>query len=134
MASCEVARLFAERAGLPAGVTTALGQVFERWDGHGNPGAAAGTGIALPVRVEQVAHATELLVRTLGPDAAQAGLRRRAGSSFDPDIVALACADLAGLRADPDDDLSPGTPAGMRAGWRPAPRRPGRRPGSPMPR
>ena len=105
VASCEVARLFAERAGLPAGVTTALGQVFERWDGHGNPGAAAGTGIALPVRVEQVAHATELLVRTLGPDAAQAGLRRRAGSSFDPDVVALACADLAGLRADPDDDL-----------------------------
>ncbi|OLB74123.1 MAG: hypothetical protein AUI14_24450 [Actinobacteria bacterium 13_2_20CM_2_71_6] len=103
--SCEVAQLFAGRVGLPPDVTAALGQVFERFDGHGNPGVAKGTGIALAVRVEQVAHATELLVRTVGWDAASAGLRRRAGSSFDPDLVELVCQDLHGLRADPDEDL-----------------------------
>ena len=42
VASCEVARLFAGRAGLPAGIGHALGQVFERWDGHGHPGTGSG--------------------------------------------------------------------------------------------
>jgi HD-GYP domain-containing protein (c-di-GMP phosphodiesterase class II) len=96
VASCEVARLFAERVGLPPSVSAALDQVFERFDGRGNPGAARGTDIALPVRVEQVANATELLVRTVGWDAARETLRRRAGSSFDPDLVALACTELPG--------------------------------------
>jgi len=54
-----------------------------------------------------VANARELLVRTAGPDAARAALRRRAGTSFDPDVVDAACIDLARLRADPDDDLNP---------------------------
>ena len=103
VASCEVARLFADRVGLPAPIGAALGQVFERWDGRGNPGVARGTGIALPVRVEQVAHAVEVLVRTAGAEGARAGLRRRAGTSFDPDLVELACTDLAG----PDGDADP---------------------------
>ncbi|MDQ1654126.1 MAG: hypothetical protein QOI35_3326, partial [Cryptosporangiaceae bacterium] len=85
VASCEVARMFAERIGLPGPIPAALGQVFERWDGRGHPGSTRGQAIALAVRVEQVAHVAELLVRTDGPAAAMAGLRRRAGSSFDPD-------------------------------------------------
>src|SRR5689334_19290682 len=78
--SCEVARLFAERIGLPARVCAGLGQVFERFDGHGHPGVHAGDHILLPVRVEQVANAIELGVDVAG----------RAGSTLDPSLVRLA--------------------------------------------
>jgi len=78
--SCEVARLFAERIGLPERVRAGLGQVFERYDGHGHPGTAAGANIFLPVRLEQVANAIELDVDIAG----------RAGSMLDPQLVRLA--------------------------------------------
>jgi HD-GYP domain-containing protein (c-di-GMP phosphodiesterase class II)/DNA-binding CsgD family transcriptional regulator len=78
--SCEVARLFAERIGLPEGVRAGLGQVFERYDGHGHPGLVAGPSIALPVRVEQLANAIELNVDLAG----------WAGSLLDPSLVRLA--------------------------------------------
>ena len=105
VASCEVARMFAGRVGLPEQIAEALGQVFERFDGRGHPGRVGGADIALAVRVAQVAHAVELLVRAGGLDMAAAGLRRRAGSSFDPALVDLACVHLSALRADPDDEL-----------------------------
>src|SRR5690349_10556177 len=75
--SCEVARLFAERIGLPARVCAGLGQVFERYDGHGHPGTVSGANILLPVRLEQVANAIELDVDIAG----------RAGSMLDPELV-----------------------------------------------
>src|SRR5689334_3994533 len=78
--SCEVARLFAERIGLPERVRAGLGQVFERYDGHGHPGTASGANILLPVRLEQVANAIELDVDIAG----------RAGSMLDPELVRLA--------------------------------------------
>ena len=107
VASCEVARLFAQRAGLPERVCAGLGQVFERYDGHGHPGAVAGTNIILPVRVEQVANAVELLIRQSGWERASAELSRRAGSALDPDIVRLAVGDRAGMLAATADDLEP---------------------------
>jgi HD-GYP domain-containing protein (c-di-GMP phosphodiesterase class II) len=107
VASCEVAQLFAERVGLPERVRTALRQVFERFDGRGNPGAAGGPGIDVAVRVEQVANVVELLVRTAGWDAAVAALRKRAGSSFDPELVALVVADPTGFASVAADDLDP---------------------------
>jgi DNA-binding CsgD family transcriptional regulator len=80
--SCEVARLFAERIGLPPLVQTGLGQVFERYDGHGHPGVAAEDHIHVCVRVEQVANAIELGVN----------LATRTGSVLDPSLVRLALA------------------------------------------
>lgn len=78
--SCEVARLFAERIGLPERVRAGLGQVFERYDGHGHPGLLSEDQILSPVRVEQVANAIELDVDIAG----------RAGSTLDPALVRLA--------------------------------------------
>src|SRR5919199_6545203 len=42
VASCEVAQAVAGQLGLPGGAAEALGQVFERWDGHGHPGLRRG--------------------------------------------------------------------------------------------
>jgi HD-GYP domain-containing protein (c-di-GMP phosphodiesterase class II)/DNA-binding CsgD family transcriptional regulator len=99
VASCEVARTVAGRLALPAPVATALGQVFERWDGHGHPGRAAGEQLSAAVRVWQVAHTADLLAeRDDGPRVAD-GLRRRAGRSLDPELARLAADDVDELLA-----------------------------------
>lgn len=49
VASCEVGRAFAARAGLPDSTGRALAHVFERWDGHGHwAGRAAPTSTRPP--------------------------------------------------------------------------------------
>src|SRR5690349_19906744 len=50
-ASCEVAHALAPRLGLPDGVADALDDVYERWDGLGNPGKVSGDGLSLAMRV-----------------------------------------------------------------------------------
>src|SRR5207245_11386050 len=53
---CEVAQRFAGWLGFGPGVVSNLAHVFERWDGNGFPGAAAGEAIGLPARVLHVAR------------------------------------------------------------------------------
>jgi HD-GYP domain-containing protein (c-di-GMP phosphodiesterase class II) len=90
--SCEVAQSVAAQLDLGDDVVTALGQVFERHDGRGNPGRAHGP-LHPAVALWQVAHLTDLLAREDVDVAAE--LRRRAGSALDPD-VAPRVADLVG--------------------------------------
>ncbi len=49
--ACEVARHFAHRLGLSAGVRAALLAIFEQWNGTG-PSGTRGAGIPLIVRIE----------------------------------------------------------------------------------
>jgi HD-GYP domain-containing protein (c-di-GMP phosphodiesterase class II) len=104
-ASCEVAQIIADRLALPGSISAGLGQVFERWDGKGNPGRAAGSAIAPAVRVWQIAHLADLVLAQ-GGSAAEV-LRTRAGGSLDPDL-ARRCADvdLAATAADADAVLA----------------------------
>jgi HD-GYP domain-containing protein (c-di-GMP phosphodiesterase class II)/DNA-binding CsgD family transcriptional regulator len=96
VASCEVAQVVAGRLGLPAAVSDALGQVFERWDGRGHPGLRGGSDLALATRVWQVAHVLDLLADT--PDPA-AQLRRRAGRTLDPAVAGMAADGVGALLA-----------------------------------
>jgi putative nucleotidyltransferase with HDIG domain len=65
----------------------------ERVDGRGYPAGLAGTAIPAEARVLAVADAYEAMTAdrpyraSLGPDAAEAELRRAAGSQFDAEIV-----------------------------------------------
>lgn len=87
-ADCEVAQRLAERLGMEPSVVAALGQVFERWDGRGLPAHARGEAIALSARIVEVAAGAELYHRKGGDAAAaQAIVRARAGSSYDPAIA-----------------------------------------------
>jgi HD-GYP domain-containing protein (c-di-GMP phosphodiesterase class II) len=100
VASCEVAQVLAGRLGLPPTVAAALGQVFERWDGHGHPGVLARDGLAIATRVWQVAHVLDLLA---GAKDALGQLRRRAGRTLDPVVVRAAAGaadELLAARAD----------------------------------
>jgi len=81
--SCEVAQSVAAQLGLGEDVVAALSQVFERHDGHGNPGLRVGP-LHPAVALWQVAHFVDLAARE-GLDAA-AELRRRAGTALDPDV------------------------------------------------
>lgn len=85
-ASCDVAQTVAGVLGLP-GAQAALGQVFERTDGHGNPGLVRGEQLDPAVRLWQVAHQADLLSAVLESHDVAAVLRARAGSALDADVA-----------------------------------------------
>ncbi len=86
-ATCEVAHATAERLGLGEGVSRALRDVVETWDGKNGVRGLAGEDIALAARVTEVAS-TAVLFEQLGGDGAVIDvLERRAGRLLDPAIV-----------------------------------------------
>lgn len=88
---CDVAGKLALRLGLRDDVRDALLQVFERWDGQGDPGERAGAEIRLAVRLFQLADVVEVFHRAGGVEAAVEVARARRGTQFDPDVVDLFC-------------------------------------------
>jgi HD-GYP domain-containing protein (c-di-GMP phosphodiesterase class II) len=84
---CEAAQLLSRRMGVSEGITAALGQAFERWDGKGNPGQAAGTDVPAAVRVVIVARDIDLWARMAGLDAAVQVVARRSGKAYDPEVA-----------------------------------------------
>lgn len=81
---CAQAALLTGRLPVPAGVPVMLEHLWARWDGR-FPGAA-GTDIPLPARIITLARAAELARRPGGPEAADAVVRSRSGTEFDPDL------------------------------------------------
>jgi HD-GYP domain-containing protein (c-di-GMP phosphodiesterase class II) len=88
---CVIAGELARRLGLGEEVREALLQVFERWDGKGEPGRLAGSAISLPVRLMQLADVVEVFHRAGGSEAAVAVARERSGTQFDPAVVERFC-------------------------------------------
>jgi HD-GYP domain-containing protein (c-di-GMP phosphodiesterase class II) len=90
-AHCLIAADLAGRLGLGESVREALLQVFERWDGKGDPGLLAAQQISRPVRLVQLADVAEVFHRRGGVAAARAVARARSGTQFDPAIVECFC-------------------------------------------
>jgi HD-GYP domain-containing protein (c-di-GMP phosphodiesterase class II) len=88
---CLIAGELAGRLGLGEPLRDALLQVFERWDGRGDPGLLSGTEISRPVRVVQLADVVEVFHRQGGVDGAVAVARQRSGTQFDPEVVECFC-------------------------------------------
>lgn len=86
-ATCEVAALTAERLGLSERVQRGLDELFERWDGKGEPKKLRGEAIALPARTAQLAADAAVFDRLGGEDAAVEMARRRSGSALDPHLA-----------------------------------------------
>ncbi len=84
---CEVAGSFGEQLGVAEPVRATLLQVFERWDGKGQPKGLRRQQLALPMRLVHLAEIVEVFHRTGGVDAAIAVARDRRGAQFDPDLV-----------------------------------------------
>lgn len=88
LSNCEVGATMARRLGLPPAVQGALLQLYERWDGKGEPRRLAGETLALPLRVAQVATQALIAAGSGGSGAARDVVRRRAGGSLDPAVAA----------------------------------------------
>ena len=87
-ATCEVARDASRWLGLPESVQLALFHALAMWNGSGHP-AVAGADIPLATRLMHVASTAVLF--TLHTDRAEAvaQVRRRSGTSLDPELAAL---------------------------------------------
>jgi HD-GYP domain-containing protein (c-di-GMP phosphodiesterase class II) len=94
---CEAAQLFARRLGLDPMVEAGLAHAYERWDGHSSLRRADGEAISLPMRVAHVAEFAAYNAPRQHPAAIAEGIRRRAGSKFDPALCAVFASDPAGL-------------------------------------
>lgn len=86
-AICEVAATTAERLGFSEAVPKAIGQLFERWDGKGDPHGLKEEAILRPARIAQLASEAVVFDRMAGSEAAVEMARRRAGSALDPHLV-----------------------------------------------
>ena len=86
-AHCEVAQRVAERLELGPGVVTALGQLYERWDGRGLPNGLRGEAIAPAVRVVALVQDAVAIFDAHGIDAVLAAVRKRRGGAYDPAVA-----------------------------------------------
>jgi HD-GYP domain-containing protein (c-di-GMP phosphodiesterase class II) len=100
---CEVAQRFAGWLGFGAGVVGGLAFVFERWDGHGFPGAAGGEAIPAPARALHVARDISVFLSASGADRARRVVEQRSGGAYDPRLAALAVERFDELVAGLDD-------------------------------
>lgn len=102
---CEVAQRLAARLGLAPSLIVCLGQIYERWDGHGLPRGLKGEEVAPAVLLVTLAQDAVVWTRIGGPDAAVATVRQRGGGAYHPQMAERFCAEaptlLAGLDREP---------------------------------
>lgn len=92
-ATCEVARTGARRLGLSPAVQSALGHVTAMWNGAGHPDTQ-GAQIPLAARLVHVAQVVTLFGLYVDAGVGIQEVRRRSGTSLDPDLVDLVTPDL----------------------------------------
>lgn len=87
LAHCEVAQRLAGRFGFDGNVVYALGQLYERWDGEGQPRGIKGEAIAPAVLVVTLAQDALLFYRVGGSAAAIKVARERRGRAYAPHVA-----------------------------------------------
>ena len=100
---CEVAQRFAGWLGFSSGTQAALEHVYERWDGHGLPGATGGDALPLAARLLHVARDISVFLSASGAVEARAVLERRSGGAYEPRLAELAVAHLDEMLAGIDE-------------------------------
>jgi HD-GYP domain-containing protein (c-di-GMP phosphodiesterase class II) len=97
---CELGKKLAERLGLGAGVARGLEQMFERWDGGGQPNGLKHEALELAVCVAHVATDAQVMRGMGGIDATVAMVRARAGKGYAPRVAEALVRDAAAVLAD----------------------------------
>jgi len=98
---CEVAQRIGVRLGLSPELCAGLGQIYERWDGHGLPHGLKGEAVAPAVRLVTLAQDVVVLLSLRGKDAMLAAIAERRDGAYEAALadVFLAHADelIAGI-------------------------------------
>jgi HD-GYP domain-containing protein (c-di-GMP phosphodiesterase class II) len=103
---CEVAQYLAERLGFAGSLQTAFSQMYERWDGAGEPNHIKGEAIVRPIRLVLLVRDLEAYLYAHGVEAATTVARERAGKLHDPTIVERFCELAPSLCATLEQDAS----------------------------
>jgi DNA-binding CsgD family transcriptional regulator len=85
----EVAVRLSERLGASAQVTSSLGHAYARWDGKIFPGVPSGEAQSAISRLVHLVHVAQTYHQVGGVEAADAVVRGRSGSEFDPELARL---------------------------------------------
>jgi HD-GYP domain-containing protein (c-di-GMP phosphodiesterase class II) len=94
---CEVAQRIAERIGLSEEIRKNLGQLYERWDGHGLPRGLKGDAVTLPVRMVTLAQDAIVLTEAHGLETMAAMIGKRRGGAYEAELADLFLAHAASL-------------------------------------
>ncbi len=86
-AHCEVAARVGARLGLPENIRRNLGQLYERWDGHGFPNHIAGEAIAPAVRIVLIVQDALALLDIMPMPRVRQVIAGRSGGPYDPAVV-----------------------------------------------
>lgn len=81
----------AEALDVPVRFCAGLDQVYERWDGAGEPLGLRGAEASFSARAANLGDVVMAIHRAGGADAAVAVARARRGTQFDPDLVDAFC-------------------------------------------
>lgn len=94
---CTSAGVLSDRIGLDRQVGTALGYIFERWDGRGMPNGARGEEIPLEIHIVHLADVIEVHLRAGGLDRALETATSRRGTQFSPAVADVFRRDAAAI-------------------------------------
>jgi HD-GYP domain-containing protein (c-di-GMP phosphodiesterase class II) len=85
---CQRGADIARRMRFSEAVAQGIKNLDEHWDGRGKPEGIRGADIPVYARIALMAQVIDVFHAAGGPEAARSEVRRRAGSWFDPDLVA----------------------------------------------
>jgi HD-GYP domain-containing protein (c-di-GMP phosphodiesterase class II) len=99
---CEVGQRLAGRMGLDGSLIVCLGQIYERWDGHGLPRGLNAEELAPAVLLVALAQDAVIWNRIGGAEAAASTIRKRSGGAHHPRMAERFCEEAATILADLD--------------------------------
>jgi HD-GYP domain-containing protein (c-di-GMP phosphodiesterase class II) len=115
---CEVAQQLATRLGFEPGIVTGLGQLYERWDGKGQPQGLKGEAVAPAVRAVSLVQDALTFHRLGDLESAVAMVRERRGVAYDPAMADAFCASAATIMSGLDDPVRWETVVALEPGQR----------------
>ena len=85
----EVAARLSNRLGAGPGVTEGLNHAYGRWDGRIFPSLPSGEELSRPARLVHLVHVAQIHHQFGGVEVADAVVRQRSGTEFDPEFARL---------------------------------------------
>ncbi|MEJ2687056.1 MAG: HD domain-containing phosphohydrolase [Gammaproteobacteria bacterium] len=86
---CERGADIARRLGFNEDVAWGIHCLDEHWDGRGKPSGLKGTDVPVNARIALLSQVVDVFHHVAGPEAALREVRRRSGTWFDPELVAV---------------------------------------------